>query len=311
MKYQILNSPAVCTLSLTALMLAGCATRPPRQMGPPSKPVMPPVVQESEAPLLPPRVVEFEAPVFQEEEVHLVAPAPAPQPRKGTSYTVRKGESLSAIAVRHHMSWRDLAEYNYITDPNKIRAGQVILIPGNGSAPAPAPAKHAVTPPPAVSGSNGGTYVVQSGDSLSVIARHYGTTVSKLKEVNGLNSDRLLVGQILKLPGGASPSTPATEISQPAPRPTPTVTKPPPTPVPSLESLEVAPLRENPVDQGDEEEDPVVSKAFPIVVQEGDTLQSIANNYWVTVEEIRKLNKLPANAEVKPGQKLQIPPSVY
>jgi stage VI sporulation protein D len=60
-----------------------------------------------------------------------------------------------------------------------------------------------------------------------------------------------------------------------------------------------------------EEEDPIVSKAFPIMVQDGDTLESIANNYIVSVEEIRNLNNLGPNDEVKVGQKLQIPPSIY
>ncbi len=47
------------------------------------------------------------------------------------------------------------------------------------------------------------------------------------------------------------------------------------------------------------------------MVQEGDTLESIANNYIVPVEDIRKLNKLSPNAELKAGQKLLIPPGVY
>lgn len=43
-------------------------------------------------------------------------------------------------------------------------------------------------------------YVVQSGDTLSFIAQAFGTTVSKLKEMNGMKGDGLRVGQKLRIP---------------------------------------------------------------------------------------------------------------
>lgn len=43
-------------------------------------------------------------------------------------------------------------------------------------------------------------YVVQSGDTLYVVAQASGTTVKKIKEANGLKSDTLRVGQTLKIP---------------------------------------------------------------------------------------------------------------
>lgn len=43
-------------------------------------------------------------------------------------------------------------------------------------------------------------YVVQSGDILDNIARKHKTTVKKLKELNGLQSDRIYAGQKIKLP---------------------------------------------------------------------------------------------------------------
>lgn len=44
------------------------------------------------------------------------------------------------------------------------------------------------------------TYKVKSGDSLSTIAAKYHTTVSKIKKANGLRSDLIQIGQILKIP---------------------------------------------------------------------------------------------------------------
>jgi LysM repeat protein len=63
------------------------------------------------------------------------APAPAPAasaanfPKTGVSYTVQKGDTLSAIARRFNASMDDIRNANNITDPTKIRVGQVLFIP--------------------------------------------------------------------------------------------------------------------------------------------------------------------------------------
>lgn len=43
-------------------------------------------------------------------------------------------------------------------------------------------------------------YVVRAGDSLWLIAQRYGTSVNAIKQLNGLNSDLLNIGQVLKIP---------------------------------------------------------------------------------------------------------------
>jgi peptidoglycan endopeptidase LytE len=43
-------------------------------------------------------------------------------------------------------------------------------------------------------------YVVKSGDTLTRIAKVHGTTVKALKSANGLDGDRLVVGEKLKIP---------------------------------------------------------------------------------------------------------------
>jgi membrane-bound lytic murein transglycosylase D len=43
------------------------------------------------------------------------------------------------------------------------------------------------------------TYRVRSGDNLDGIARRHGMTVRRLKTVNGLKTDRIRVGQVLKV----------------------------------------------------------------------------------------------------------------
>lgn len=50
------------------------------------------------------------------------------------------------------------------------------------------------------------TYVVKSGDNLTRIAKAHKTTVQAIREANDLKTDRILVGQKLKVPQGSSAS---------------------------------------------------------------------------------------------------------
>lgn len=43
-------------------------------------------------------------------------------------------------------------------------------------------------------------YTVQSGDTLWLLALRYGTTVDEIKRLNGLTSDMLYIGQVLRIP---------------------------------------------------------------------------------------------------------------
>lgn len=329
----------VLPLSLAALVLAGCATNRPPRFGSrpaPSTSTTPTQPTTARGPVMPP---SFQDPSLQEEEIvgvqlttPVTSPAPQPQvttprvrtqkvqPKSGTPYTLKKGESLSAVAARHRMGWKQLADYNLIQDPNRVYAGQVILIPPGRSASGgssrtttrPRPA------PPEVVVAGEGTYVVQSGDSLSVIAQRYGTTVKKLKAANSLVSDRLLVGQILKLPQGAELNnvTNVVEDRTPTPpsaQPTPVATRPiPPPPAATPVPVDVVPDNGGAGEGGEPLTNvDIIDKPYPIIVQEGDTLQSIAENYIVTEAKIRELNNLKEGEEVTPGQKLMMPATIY
>ncbi len=106
-----------------------------------------------------------------------------------------------------------------------------IPAPTDTHTPAPSP-----TPPYS-------TYVVQAGDTLSSIASRFGTTADAVKELNGLTSDIITIGQQLLIPSGDNPgSPPATATptsgttaptSTPRPQqPTATPTRRPPTATP-------------------------------------------------------------------------------
>lgn len=62
-----------------------------------------------------------------------------------------------------------------------------------------------------------GTYTVQKGDTLSSIARKYGTTYQKLAELNGIQDpSKIYVGQVLKVTGSSAPSLPETKPETPS-----------------------------------------------------------------------------------------------
>lgn len=101
------------------------------------------------------------------------------------THRVRSGESLYTIGKRYGVSVDRIKAANGLRR-NTIRVGQELVIPARSSGGATA--------------SEGKVHRVRSGDTLSEIARRYGTTVSKLRSANGLTSNRLRIGQELKIP---------------------------------------------------------------------------------------------------------------
>ena len=144
-----------------------------------------------------------------------VAPAPAaPTEAGGTTkdYTVVRGDSFFKIAKAHGISMHALTSANPAVDARKpIKAGQVLQIP-TAAAVSPAPGGTETTGTETAAS----TYAVKAGDTLTKIAKAHGTTPKEIRAANNLKTDRLHVGQQLKLPapktGGSN--TPAATSPQ-------------------------------------------------------------------------------------------------
>ncbi|HKZ69468.1 MAG TPA: LysM peptidoglycan-binding domain-containing protein [Anaerolineales bacterium] len=148
------------------------------------------------------------------------------------TYTVQAGDNLFRIAIKFNTTIAAIQQLNGLTSAI-IRVGQVLKIPGGGGAPAPTAVLGATAtkPPTTGGGSIPGTYTVQSGDNLYRIAIKFNTTVAAIQQLNGLTSAIIRVGQVLKIPGGASAPAPTTKPpSTSAPGATPTKV---PTAIPS------------------------------------------------------------------------------
>ena len=95
------------------------------------------------------------------------------------TYTVRSGDSLSAIASRFGTTVNALQTANGIRNANLIFPGQVLKVSGQATIMS--------------------VYTVRAGDNLSVIASRLGTTVSHLQSMNGIrNANLIYPGQTLK-----------------------------------------------------------------------------------------------------------------
>ncbi|MDA0155542.1 N-acetylmuramoyl-L-alanine amidase [Vibrio sp. Makdt] len=155
---------------------------------------------------------------------------------------------------------------------------------------------------------------VSRGESLSVIASKYGTSTQALMKYNNLKSSSLAIGQVLKIPGGASSSSSSSTVK------TKTITHTVKSgeylgKIASRYKVSVADIkRENrlkseTVRVGQKLRITVEVKDVPLrkhKVARGDYLGKIAAKYGVSVNSIRQANKLRSD-ELAIGQVLIIP----
>ncbi|WP_201609948.1 LysM peptidoglycan-binding domain-containing protein [Psychrobacter submarinus] len=116
-----------------------------------------------------------------------------PQGKRST-YTVKRGDTLSNIASRAGVSWREIAEWNQIDPKANLLSGSTLYL---YNAKPIEPLKSSNTPAQPES------YVVQSGDTLIGTANRFGLSVTQLATYNNLSSRAdLLRGQKLWLVPG-------------------------------------------------------------------------------------------------------------
>lgn len=104
------------------------------------------------------------------------------------TYTVLPEDNLNNIALNYNVTVQELLQANNLREGDLIHPDDVLLIPPPSQPSGPKP-----LPP----------YTVQQGDTLSSIASQYGISVALLMHVNGLGSEQIIAGQILKMPIGA------------------------------------------------------------------------------------------------------------
>ncbi|AVQ33908.1 LysM peptidoglycan-binding domain-containing protein [Staphylococcus muscae] len=116
------------------------------------------------------------------------------------TYTVRSGDSLSAIAARYGTTYQNIMRLNGLNN-FLIYPGQKLKV--TGTATNQTTTQSARRTNTNTSNGNGSYYTVQPGDSLALIASKYGTTYQNIMNLNGLSGFLIHPGQKLKVSGSA------------------------------------------------------------------------------------------------------------
>ena len=179
-------------------------------------------------------------------------PITHPPQRAYVYHRVRQGETLSVIARKYRTSVRSIMRANNMRRSNYIVAGKRLKIPRKGYV---TKTTYAFKKP-----RNGQAvkHVVRKGDSLYIIAKHYGTTTKKIQEINNLRTTTLYKGQVLTIFAGK---------------------KQPPPSVDGLATYEV---------------------------RAGDSPFIIAKRHNMALDRLMYLNQLYPGTPIYPGQKLYI-----
>ncbi len=165
-----------------------------------------------------PPVVEPPAPAVAN------APADAGSAAAAGEYKIQKGDIAYNVAKKNGVSLKALKEANANVDLGKLKVGQTIQIPAGAAAPAPAHSaktEHAGAAADTASSATGETvsYTVKGGDSLTKIAKKFGTSVKAVRAANSLKGNDIKVGQKLKVPAKAA----APAAAEPAPTAVPAI----------------------------------------------------------------------------------------
>jgi murein DD-endopeptidase MepM/ murein hydrolase activator NlpD len=127
-----------------------------------------------------------------------------------STYTLKRGDTLSRVASKYHVPLKALTAANSATipNPNRVREGQQVTVPDPKAAAVAVAKPISTDASQAEDGSK--LYVIAAGDTLGSIARRFNTTVAELVSRNGLSGPNALIreGKSLKLPAEASVPTP-------------------------------------------------------------------------------------------------------
>ncbi len=106
---------------------------------------------------------------------------PMPKPDTGyIEYVIRPGDTLWQLSQRYNTTVDAIKSLNGLTG-SMLSIGQVLKIPVSDMGPYV-------------------EYTVRLGDTLWQISRRYGTTVEAIRQLNGLSSYVLHIGQVLRIP---------------------------------------------------------------------------------------------------------------
>jgi membrane-bound lytic murein transglycosylase D len=182
------------------------------------------------------------------------------------AYQVKKGDTLSEIALRHGVSIQDIVRANNLPSSSRIYSGQKLILPQGGSSYLSSGSMVSTDSQSAVPSSGKPDlsashrkiiYVVKAGDTLGEIAEMYDTRASRIRVWNGLvYGEHIYPNQKLNIW------------------------------IPKGNSYEAV--------------------AQYYTVKRGDSFEKIARSYGLSVDELKRLNTGINYSKIYPGDKIRI-----
>jgi N-acetylmuramoyl-L-alanine amidase len=180
---------------------------------------------------------------------------------------VEAGDTLSQIALEHGLTVEGLTALNRLGDPNRIYAGQELMLEAP-AAPRPAAPRPAAAAQPPAAQVAARIHLIQAGEYLIAIADRYGTTVAAIAQANHLSNPSFIrAGDRLRIPGPVA--TPPGKPAAAAATPTTAITL--------------------------------------HVVQAGENLTGVAAHYGTTIAAIAQANAITNPSFIRAGDQLRIP----
>ncbi|MBT4485072.1 MAG: LysM peptidoglycan-binding domain-containing protein, partial [Candidatus Latescibacteria bacterium] len=193
-------------------------------------------------------------------------------PPKINIYYVKKNDTLSGISQKVGVSVSKLMAANRISNPRRLRIGQKLQIPGattkiSSLSSSKETSSTKMTIP--VSKENTFAYSVKKNDSLWLLARKYGSTVSMLQALNNMGRrTKIIPGDKILIPQSKNIST-------------------------SSQPVKSTGLSKS-------------TRQITYIIQKNDTLYEIALKYGVSHKDIMKWNRIKDHRKIRPGQKIII-----
>lgn len=227
--------------------------------------------------------------------------SPAPSSRR--QHIVKSGETFTKIASNYGISVHALAKANPSAYADKLLIGERLTIPGGKGGSSGGSTRTVVT--------TSSTHTVKKGEHLGSIAKKYGISTASLAAANRLkNANIVVIGQRLSIPGVKTTRSVPQNLA---------VADPETVPLHDMRLTDTAPLvKPEPPTPPSMPLPPITPSIVPTTPQtprgvvayrmeRGDTLETVANMFSTTPENIRALNKLPANKQVKEGEEIVVP----
>lgn len=120
-------------------------------------------------------------------------------------YKVRKGDTISEIAERYHVSSTELKKWNGLKS-NTIKSGQTLKVYAKESATS---LVESTSSPE----SNVNYHKIKPGETIGGIAELYKVSTSSIREWNGITGNKIIAGETLKIYSDASTNIVSNDVS--------------------------------------------------------------------------------------------------